>query len=296
MSISAQEVSRLREKTGAGMMDCKKALQETSGDFEKAIDFLKQQGLAKAVKKGDRIAAEGLIFSNVQGNVGVVAELNCETDFVSRNADFIKLGNDLVDAIIKNKPATVDQTLTLKMGQGSAQEHINQNIVVIGEKLSLRRFQLMTPKKGGQIVLYSHAGGRIAVLVEVTGSKVSSDVCKDVAMQIAAMCPLYVDKSEVSQDVLNREKAIYLEQMKDSGKPAAILEKILVGKLDKFAGEMSLLQQIFVKDTTGKKTVAQYLKESDPQASVAQFVRYAVGEGIEKRKDDFADEVKRMAS
>lgn len=295
MSITAQDVKSLREKTGAGMMDCKKALQETNGDFETAIGVLKKQGLAKAVKKVGRIAAEGLIFNKIQGSEAVILELNCETDFVAKNDDFLKLGNALADLILKQKPATVDDLLKLQIDGVSVEEKINSNIAVIGEKLSLRRFEVVSAKQDGNLTLYNHSGGRIAVLIEITGDKVTDEVGKDLAMQIAAMSPQYIDKSDVPQDVLDKEKKFQMEQLKETGKPPEILEKIIVGKLNKFAGEMSLLQQAYVKDMSNKKSVGQHLKEIDPKATVIQFTRYAIGEGIEKRQDDFADEVKKMA-
>jgi elongation factor Ts len=296
MSISAQDVKNLREKTGAGMMDCKTALNESGGDFEKAVDFLKKQGLAKAVKKGDRIAAEGLIFAKVAASEAILLELNCETDFVAKNDDFIKLGNQLADIVLKSKPASVDEALGLKVGAQTAQDLINSLIAVIGEKISLRRFTILKPQQSGKMGFYSHMGGKMAVLLEVTGGFIGDDTIKDLAMQVVAMSPQYIDKSEVPVSVMDREKAIQLETLKTSGKPVEILEKIIVGKLDKFASEMSLLQQVFIKDTTGKKTVAQHLKEIDPTTKIVQFKRYAVGEGIEKKKDDFAEEVAKMVS
>lgn len=295
MSISAQAVKDLREKTGAGMMDCKKALSEANGNFEAAVEFLKKQGLAKAVKKGDRVAAEGLIFSKVEGSMGLLLELNCETDFVSKNEDFLKLGNKLAELIAVKKPANAEIALALPLDDKTVQDVINENISLIGEKLSLRRTQIMNAKDGGKIALYNHAGGRIAVLVEIKGDKVTEELCRDVAMHAAAMNPAYLTKSDVPADVLAKEKAIKIDQLRESGKPENMLEKIVQGQLDKFASEMSLSQQIFVKDPAGKKTVEQHVKDVDSSAKIVQFVRFAVGEGIEKKVDDFAEEVKRMA-
>ncbi|EKD50679.1 MAG: Elongation factor Ts [uncultured bacterium] len=294
MSINAQDVKTLREKTGAGMMDCKKALTESNGNFEEAVDYLKKQGLAKAVKKGGRIAADGLVFSTIAGSTGLVLELNCETDFVARTDDFVNFGNQLVQTILKNKPTSLEEALAVKMDERTIEESLNDKIAKIGEKLSLRRFKIVTAKAGGKLGLYSHAGGKIAVLLEVTGDKIDDEVIRNLAMQITAMSPQYTDKSEVPQDILDREKEIQLAQLIESGKPANILEKIIVGKLDKFAGEMSLMQQSYVKDSSGKTSVAAYLKTVDPQAKVVQFLRYEVGEGLEKRKDDFAQEVASM--
>lgn len=297
MSFTANDVKTLREKTSAGMMDCKKALVETNGDFEAAVDFLKKQGLAKAVKKGDRIAAEGLVFSHIDHHAGLMVELNCETDFVARNEDFHTLGKKIVDSIFAKKPASVDEALTLSLDGTTVQEIINSNIAKIGERLSLRRFANMTPQKDGKLCLYSHGGGRIAVLIEVVGNdKVTDEVRRNIAMQVAALSPQYIDKSQVAADILNREKAIFVAQMVESGKPEAMIEKIVQGKLDKFAGEISLMQQPYVKDPAGKQTVEAYLKSFDPQAQVIQFTRFAVGEGIEKRKDNFVEEVKKMTA
>ncbi len=299
MSITATAVKDLRERTGAGMMDCKKALTEVNGDFDAAVEFLKKQGLAKAVKKGDRVAAEGLVFAKNLGNAAVMIELNCETDFVSKNDDFLKLGADLANLIADKKPATLEDALKLNLGAVSVETAINDAISKIGEKISLRRLHVMTPKAGGKITSYSHSGGRIVVLLEITGDKATAETGKDLAMQIAAMSPQYVSKTDVPADVIAKEKVLQLEMIKeskDAGKPAEVLEKIITGKLDKFAAEMSLLDQLYVKDMGGKKKVGQYLKEVDPTATVPQFVRFAVGEGIEKRKDDFAEEVKKMVS
>lgn len=296
MSISAQDVKTLREKTGAGMMDCKKALTETKGNFEAAVDFLKKEGLAKAVKKGGRIAAEGLIFSKVLEKAAVLLELNCETDFVAKNDDFVKLGHKLADLVLSNKPKDCEEVLGLSLDETTVQDAINSNIAVIGERLSLRRFHLFSAKENGLVTLYSHSGGRIAVLVEIAGENITEEAAKNIAMQIAAMSPEYIDKSQVPQAVLDQEKEIQMEQLKKTGKPQEILEKIIMGKLNKFAGELSLMQQPYVKDMGGKKKVSDYLKEIDKTAKVVQFVRYAVGEGLEKRKEDFAEEVSKMTS
>ncbi|MCP5464202.1 MAG: elongation factor Ts [Deltaproteobacteria bacterium] len=294
MSITAQDVKALREKTGAGMMDCKKALQESNGNMDEAIDFLKKQGLAKAVKKGDRVAAEGLIFTKVGSGEAALVELNCETDFVAKNDDFINLGNKIAESILAQKPSSLEEALKLSLGEQTIEEAINSAIAVIGEKISLRRFELFSAKESGDITLYDHNGGKIAVLIETLGEKVV-DVARDVAMQIAAMAPQYLDASEVSQEVLDKEKEVQIELLKQEGKPENMIEKIVQGKLNKFAGEISLLQQVYVKDMGGKKKVADVIKETDANGKVVQFCRYAVGEGIEKKQDDFADEVAKMA-
>lgn len=276
------------------MMDCKKALAEVNGDFDKAIESLKKSGLAKAIKKGDRIAAEGLIFSKLSSSEAVLMELNCETDFVAKNEDFVKLGNQITDCIFTSKPASLEEVLGLKIGNETITDKINSLISVIGEKISLRRYERMVAKQNGLLTQYSHQDGKIVVLIEVAGDKVSEEVAKNIAMQVVAMSPTYVNKSDVPEAILAPEKKLFLEQMKDTKKPPEILEKIVAGKVDKFASEISLMQQNYVKDMSGKKKVSDYLKENDPNAKVIQFVRLAVGEGIEKRKDDFAEEVARM--
>jgi elongation factor Ts len=294
MAITAQDVKTLREKSGAGMMDCKKALDEAGGDFEKAIDILKKQGLAKAGKKGDRIAAEGLVFSKITAERAAMVELNCETDFVAKNEDFLNAGKTLAELFWAKSPASLEDALKLPIEGTTVEELVNGLVAKIGEKISLRRFNILASQQGGRVGGYIHMGGKITVVAEVTGAKTTDDVIKDVCMQAAAMSPKYVDKSEVAVDVLAREKAVFLEQLRESGKPVEMLEKIVQGKLDKFASEISLLQQIFVKDPSGKKTIAQFLKDVDPTAKVVRFERYAVGEGIEKKQENFADEVAKM--
>lgn len=294
MAISAQDVKNLREKTGAGMMDCKKALNESEGDFEKAVEYLKKAGLAKAVKKSGRVAAEGLIFSKVDGNEAVLLELNCETDFVAKNDQFIEFGKKLADFFLEKKPASLEEALTLELEGNAVKDKITDMVSVIGENISLRRVESVKGGDASKIGGYNHMDGKIVVLVEMEGEKISDELIKDLGMQIAAMSPQYIDKTEVPSSVLEKEKAFHLEQMQDSGKPAEILEKIVQGKLNKFASEMSLLQQAYVKDTGGKKTVEQHIKEIAPGAKVKKFFRYAVGEGIEKKEDDFASEVAKM--
>lgn len=294
MSISAQDVKLLREKTGAGMMDCKKALQDANGNMDEAIEVLRKQGLAKAIKKGDRVAAEGLIFNKIEGSSGILLELNCETDFVAKNDDFIKLGQDLADLILKNKPKTVEEALQLKLDEQTCQEKINAHVAIIGENIQLRRFVILQTKQNGKLGLYVHSGGKICVLMEVTGANISDEIIRDVCMHVAAMNPQYTDASEVPQDLIDKEKQLQIEQLKDSGKPANMIEKIVEGKIGKFAGEISLMQQVFVKDSSGKKKVSQYLQESDPAAKVVHFARLQVGEGIEKKQEDFAEEVAKM--
>ncbi len=296
MEITAGLVKDLREKTGAGMLECKKALTDAGGDMDVAIDNLRKKGLAAASKKADRVATEGLVVTSQNAEGAVLLEVNCETDFVAKNDDFKKFASDLSALILSKKPATVDELATLSLnGKETVQEVLNLLVAKIGEKLSIRRFVAEKAQAGEVFGSYIHLGGKIGVVVKLKG-KASAELAKDVAMHIAAINPLYLNKSLISADTLAREKAIYIDQMKDSGKPANILEKIIEGKLAKFASDICLVEQIFIKDPTGKKTVLQAVKEVDPAMEIVSFTRYQVGEGMEKKKDDFASEVAKMVS
>ncbi|WP_053366194.1 translation elongation factor Ts [Bacillus sp. FJAT-27245] len=287
MAITAQMVKELREKTGAGMLDCKKALQETEGDMEKAIDFLREKGIAKAAKKGDRIAAEGLAAIKVEGNNAVILEVNSETDFVAKNEGFQTLVQELASHLLTNKPASVEETLGQKMDNGSSvEEHINSAIAKIGEKLSLRRFEIKTKTDNDAFGAYLHMGGRIAVLSVLEGSADES-VAKDVSMHIAALNPKYVSRDEVSADEIERERQVLTQQALNEGKPENIVAKMVEGRLGKYFEDVCLLDQTFVKNPDQK--VRQFVESKG--ATVREFVRYEVGEGIEKREDNFAEEV-----
>lgn len=293
MTISAQDVKALREQTGAGMMDCKKALQETGGDLEAAVDHLRKAGIAKAAKKSGRIAAEGLVFTKVTADKAVLAEVNCETDFVAKNEDFLNFGNQLAEAIHGSDIQTLEDALKMVCPESneSVEDKVKALIAKIGENITFRRLVVVTPKNSGKIGHYIHMNGKIVVTCETTGN-LSDEVIRDVCMQIAAMSPQYVDKADVPESVLVKEKEIFREQLKESGKPDNVIDKILEGKVQKFAGEISLLQQAFVKDS--KKTIQAYLKDNDPSATVVQFERVAVGEGVQKKEEDFAAEVAKM--
>ncbi|WP_453996894.1 translation elongation factor Ts [Bacillus nitroreducens] len=287
MAITAQMVKELREKTGAGMMDCKKALTETDGDMEKAIDYLREKGIAKAAKKGDRVAAEGLTSIEVQGNEAVILEVNSETDFVAKNEGFQALVKELASHLLANKPATVEEALEQKMDNGATvAEHVNAAISKIGEKLSLRRFEIVTKEDGDAFGAYLHMGGRIGVLT-VLGGTSDSDIAKDVAMHVAAVNPKYVSRDQVSADEVEREREVLTQQALNEGKPENIVSKMVEGRLGKFFEDICLLDQSFVKDPDHK--VGKYVQSKG--ATVKSFVRYEVGEGIEKRQDNFAEEV-----
>ena len=284
--ITASLVKELRERTGAGMMDCKKALTQTDGDIDAAIDYLRENGIAKAAKKADRIAAEGLSYIEVKGNKAVILEINSETDFVAKNEKFVALVKNVAEAILAAEPATLEEALQVEAQGGTVEAVINEGIATIGEKLSLRRFEVVTKSDADAFGAYSHMGGRIGVLTLVEGST-DEEAAKDVAMHIAALAPKYLDESEVPADVLEHEKKVLTEQALNEGKPANIVEKMIVGRINKFLEEITVVKQKFVKDDSF--TVEKFVASKG--GKLAKFVRYEVGEGIEKREDNFAEEV-----
>lgn len=288
MAITAQMVKELREKTGAGMMDCKKALQETDGDMEKAIDFLREKGIAKAAKKADRIAAEGSTHIEVSGNKAALIEVNCETDFVTKNEQFKDLLQTLGQHIVQAEPKSVEEALEQNIeGKDSTVEaYINSFVAKIGEKISLRRFTLSTKSDNDSFGAYTHMGGTIGVLTLLEGTK-DDAVAKDIAMHVAAVNPRYISREEVAKEEVDREREVLKTQALNEGKPEKIVEKMVEGRLGKFFEEICLLEQDFVKDPDQK--VKKYV--SDKGATVQTFTRYAVGEGMEKREENFADEV-----
>ncbi|OXT18628.1 translation elongation factor Ts [Bacillus sp. OG2] len=287
MAITAQLVKELREKTGAGMMDCKKALQETDGDMEKAIDFLREKGIAKAAKKSDRIAAEGTTYILAQGNEGVILEVNSETDFVAKNEGFQVLVKELAEHLLKNKPASAEEAASQTMENGATVEaHINAAIAKIGEKLSLRRFEVKSKTDSDAFGAYLHMGGRIGVLTVLEGST-DEQAAKDVAMHIAALNPKYVSRDEVSAEEVERERQVLTQQALNEGKPENIVAKMVEGRLSKYFEDVCVLDQAFVKNPDQK--VRDFVKSTG--GTLSEFVRYEVGEGIEKREDNFAEEV-----
>ena len=287
MAITAQMVKELREKTGAGMMDCKKALQETDGDMEKAIDFLREKGIAKAAKKSDRIAAEGITAIQEEGNEAVILEVNSETDFVAKNEGFQTLVKELATHLLKNKPADVEEANAQTMDNGATvSDHINAAIAKIGEKLSLRRFEIKTKTDNDAFGAYLHMGGRIAVLTVLEGTTDAASA-KDVAMHIAALNPKYVSRDEVSQEEVEHEREVLTQQALNEGKPEKIVAKMVEGRLGKYFEDVCVLDQSFVKNPDQK--VRQFVESKG--ATVREFVRYEVGEGLEKREENFAEEV-----
>ncbi|KMY49474.1 translation elongation factor Ts [Peribacillus loiseleuriae] len=286
MAISAQLVKELREKTGAGMMDCKKALVQTDGDMEKAIDFLREKGIAKAANKGDRIAAEGLTSIIVNGNEAVILEVNSETDFVAKNEGFQVLVKELGEHLLANKPATVEEALEQTINGVKVADHINAVVAKIGEKLTLRRFEVVTKTDNDAFGAYLHMGGRISVLSVLEGTT-DADAAKDVSMHIAALKPKYVSRDQVDASELDREREVLTQQALNEGKPEKIVAKMVEGRINKFYEEICVVDQTFVKNPDQK--VGQFVESKG--GSVKSFVRFEVGEGIEKRQENFAEEV-----
>ncbi len=284
--FSASDVKDLRERTGAGMMDCKKALQESNGDMDKAIDWLRENGMAKAAKKEGRIAAEGITRMLIDGNKAVILEVNSETDFVAKNEKFTKFVDELADVLMNNDVTDMDSALKLSTPSGTISDMVASAIAQIGEKISFRRFKKVVKTDSQVFGLYSHMGGRIGSLVVLEGA--NEEVAKEVAMHLAAMNPLYLNSSEVPADVLEREKDVMREQLLNEGKPADRIDNILVGKVNKFYSEICLEDQIFIK-AENKETVKQYVEANG--GKIVSMVRYEVGEGIEKRQENFAEEV-----
>ncbi|WP_290061009.1 translation elongation factor Ts [Paraclostridium bifermentans] len=296
MAITAQMVKELRETTGAGMMDCKKALQEAEGNMERAIDLLREKGLSKAAKKSDRIAAEGLVAieMNADNTVGAIVEINSETDFVAKNEDFKTFVKDVAEMALATEKEDVAGLLTESHKEGALSEVLNNRIATIGEKLDIRRFEKVSTN--GQVAGYIHGGGKIGVLVELETEARDADVLamgKDIAMQVAAMNPKYVSKDDVDQDYIAHETEILTQQALNEGKPANIVEKMIKGRLEKQLKEVCLVEQAFVKnpDLTIKQLVEDVAKKVGSEIKVARVVRFEVGEGIEKKEENFAEEV-----
>ena len=286
-NITAQLVKELREKTGAGMMDCKKALVQTDGDLEAAIDFLREKGLSSAAKKADRIAAEGTTYILEKGNEAIILEVNAETDFVAKNDKFQVLVSALAEQLLAAKPASVEAALELENAEGvKIADQISTAVATIGEKITLRRYEIKTKTDADAFGSYLHMGGRIGVLVSLEGST-DAAAAKDIAMHIAAINPTYVSREEVSAEEVERERKVLTEQALNEGKPENIVAKMVEGRLGKYFEDVCLLDQSFVKNSDQK--VRDFVATTG--GTVTGFVRYAVGEGIEKREDNFAEEV-----
>ena len=284
--FSASDVKELREKTGAGMLDCKKSLQESEGNMEKAVDWLREKGISKAAKKESRIAAEGLSEILVDGNKAVILEINSETDFVAKNAEFTNFVSLLAKVVLENCPKTMEEAMELPMGDGTVNSSLINLIAKIGEKISFRRFEIVEKNDNQVFGVYNHQNlGKINVITILDGD--NSEIARDVAMHVAAMNPGYLSRSDVPEDVINHEKDVIKKQAIEEGKPAEIAEKMVNGRINKFYKEVCLLEQPFIKDPD--LDVAGYAKANN--MAVVKFVRFEVGEGMEKRNDDFASEV-----
>jgi len=285
MNITASMVKELREVSGAGMMDCKKALSETNGNMEEAMNWLREKGIAKSAKKESRIAAEGLANIYVDGNKAVILEVNSETDFVSKNEEFTNMIDEIGNAILKSNAKTLEEANAAETSEGTVADLIIAKVAKIGEKLSFRRFELVEKSDDEVFGAYLHMGGKIAVLTVVKGA--NEEVAKDVSMQAAAMKPQYVFESDVPADVVENERTVLKEQAMNEGKPEEIASKMVEGRIKKFFKEICLTQQAFIKD--GDIDVATYVANNGGE--IKSMVRYEVGEGMEKRNDNFAEEV-----
>ena len=286
MNITASMVKDLRTQTGAGMMDCKKALVEAEGDIAKAVDILREKGLSQAAKKASRVAAEGAVGSAVSedGKTGTILEVKCETDFVGTNEDFRNLAASIADQILAVNPADVEALLDSEIDGKKVRDLVTEAVAKIGENISVRRF-VRYESAEGKVYSYIHGGGKIGVLVEMIGA--DDELGKDIAMQVAAANPSYLDRTQVSQAEIDHEKEVLAVEARNEGKPENIIEKMVIGRINKYYKEVCLVDQEFIKD--GDLTISKLLKSKN--ASVVRFARYQLGEGIEKKQDDLAAEV-----
>lgn len=291
MNITASMVKDLRTQTGAGMMDCKKALVEAEGDIAKAVDILREKGLSQAAKKASRVAAEGAVGSAVSedGKTGTILEVNCETDFVGTNEDFRNLAASIADQILAVNPADVEALLDSEIDGKKVRDLVTEAVAKIGENISVRRF-VRYESAEGKVYSYIHGGGKIGVLVEMIGA--DDELGKDIAMQVAAANPSYLDRTQVSQAEIDHEKEVLAVEARNEGKPENIIEKMVIGRINKYYKEVCLVDQEFIKD--GDLTISKLLKSKN--ASVVRFARYQLGEGIEKKQDDLAAEVAKQLS
>lgn len=286
MAVDAQLVKLLREKTGAGMLDCKKAIEETGGDIDKAVDYLREKGIAKAAKKADRIAAEGLTSYEISGNKAVIFEINSETDFVAKNQEFLTLLDTVGQILINGNATDLESALSLPSNEGTLADLVVSATSRIGERINLRRVEFLTKDSNQVFGAYKHMGGRISSLALLNGG--NEDVAKDIAMHVAAQNPLYLDESQISESFIAHEREVLRTEALNEGKPEAIVDKMVEGRLNKTLKELSLVHQPFVKNPD--QTISEFVKAAG--ASVVNFVRLEVGEGIEKNQGDFAEEVK----
>ena len=276
MAFTAKDVMALREKTGAGVMDCKKALTDADGDMSKAADLLRERGIAKADKKASRIAAEGIVACYIDGKVGVLIELNCESDFVAKNPQFSEIANEIAKVIVAVNPANVETLLGCALGEATVEEYLKSKIAIIGEKIAVRRF--VRYESEGFLESYIHLGGKLGVMLDMAGeaTDAAKEVAHDVTLQIAFTKPAYLVKDEVPADVIENEKSVLLNQALNEGKPQAIAEKMVFGRIKKFYEENCLLEQAFIKDDS--KRICELLKSGN--TSIAKFAFFVMGEGL----------------
>ena len=292
MAFTAKDVMALREKTGAGVMDCKKALTDADGDMNKAADLLRERGIAKADKKASRIAAEGIVACYIDGNVGVLIELNCESDFVAKNPQFTEIANEIAKVIVAVNPADVETLLGCALGEATVEEYLKSKIAIIGEKIAVRRF--VRYESEGFLESYIHLGGKLGVLLDMAGeaTETAKEVAHDVTLQIAFTKPAYLTKEEVPADVIENEKNVLLNQALNEGKPQAIAEKMVFGRIKKFYDENCLIEQAFIKDDS--KKIGELLKAGN--ATIAKFAFFVMGEGLEKKSEDLSEEVAKQVA
>ena len=293
MAFTAKDVMELRARTDAGVMDCKKALIDADGDMDKAADLLRERGIAKAAKKASRIAAEGIVASYVEGNVGVLLELNCESDFVAKNPQFAEIANVIAKVIVACDPADVDALLACEVpGEGAVEEYLKSKIAVIGEKIAVRRFTKYVSE--GFLATYIHLGGKLGVMLDMSGEKTeeAEAVAHDITLQVAFTKPAYITKDQVSEEALEKEKTVLKQQAINEGKPEAIAEKMVMGRIKKYYEENCLVEQAFIKDDSVK--VADLLKKGN--VSIAKCVFYVMGEGLEKKSEDLSEEVAKQVA
>ena len=293
MAFTAKDVMALRARTDAGVMDCKKALTDADGDMDKAADLLRERGIAKAAKKASRIAAEGIVSAYVDGNVGVLLELNCESDFVAKNPQFAEIATTVAKVIVACDPADVDALLACEVpGEGAVEEYLKSKIAVIGEKIAVRRFTKYV--SGGFLATYIHLGGKLGVMLDLAGEKTeeAAEVAHELTLQVAFTKPAYITKDQVSTEALEKEKAVLKQQAINEGKPEAIAEKMVMGRIKKYYEENCLVEQAFIKDDSVK--VADLLKKGN--ITVANCVFYVMGEGLEKKSEDLSEEVAKQVA
>ena len=292
MAFTAKDVMALREKTGAGVMDCKKALTDADGDMNKAADLLRERGIAKADKKASRIAAEGIVACYIDGNVGVLIELNCESDFVAKNPQFTEIANEIAKVIVAVNPADVETLLGCALGEATVEEYLKSKIAIIGEKIAVRRF--VRYESEGFLESYIHLGGKLGVMLDMAGeaTETAKEVAHDVTLQIAFTKPAYLTKEEVPAEVIENEKNVLLNQALNEGKPQAIAEKMVFGRIKKFYDENCLIEQAFIKDDS--KKICELLKAGN--TTIAKFAFFVMGEGLEKKSEDLSEEVAKQVA